>query len=146
MEAIDDVLEDSNQPQGTVPSIVKTLAIFVYVGNGLLILLFLFVLAMLETFMNEFANKMPTADMSTDMFMNIMLAACVIVVIFCIACVVGVFQMTKGKRWGFYLYAVFNGLWVIMQIMGGTPQNFAMAAISLGFLIGLGAQLKHLPK
>lgn len=144
MEAIDDVLEDSNMPQ-EVPSVVKTLAIFTYIGNGLLILLFLFVMAMIETFIGEFVNKVEGADIGTDTFITYFMVACGFIILLCIGSIIGAFQMTKGRKLGFYIYAALNAVWIVLLIYGGEPQGLAMAAISIGFLIGFGTQLKNFP-
>lgn len=144
MEAIDEVLEDSG-PQGEVPGMVKTLAIFTYIGNGLLILLFAFVMAMMEQFIDEFINRIEGAEMSTDEFITYMMAACGFIIILCIGSIIGAFQMTKGKKWGFYVFAALNAIWILLLLMGGTPQGIVMALISIGFLIGFGSQLKNFP-
>ena len=96
MEEFDEVLEDTGAPV-EVPNVVKTLAIISYVGNGLYGLLFLAVVFLLESFKSMFVNNIENADLNTDQLMNLLVIVFIGVVLSCIACIIGAFQMTKGR-------------------------------------------------
>lgn len=143
-DTIDDVLEDGTQ-SGGVPQIVKTLAIISYVGNALWAVLFLIVALAINSFKGMFVNRLQGAAMSTDQLMTYVLVACLIIIATCVISIMGAAKMTKGKKGGFYMYAVANGIWTILLIMGGTPQGIVCGLISLGFIVAFGMQLKNFP-
>ena len=141
-DSFDEVLEESAQPKG-VPTIVKTLAIISYVGNTLWALLFLIVALALNSFKSMLVNRLDAPAMSTDQLMNYILIASIVIVLICIVSIIGAAKMTKGSKTGFYLYAVANGLWTVILLLGGTPQGIVCGLISLGFIVGFGMQLKN---
>jgi magnesium-transporting ATPase (P-type) len=143
-DTIDDVLEDGNAPK-SVPQIVKTLAIFSYIGNAIWALLFVIVVLAIESMMSQFINRLDAPGMSTDQLMTFMVIVCLVILLMCIVSIIGTVRMTRGKKSGFYMYAIANGIWVILLLMGGTPQGIVVGLISLGFIIGFGMQLKKFP-
>ena len=140
----DDVLEGTVEIK-TVPQVVKTLAILSYVGNGLWTLLLLIMAFALNAFMGELVNRLDAPTMSTDQLMTLIMIGCLVLAVFCILSIVGAAMMTKGKKSGFVLYAIGNGIWTLLMIMGGTPQGIVFGVISLGFILGFGMQLKNFP-
>lgn len=143
MEELDEVLETQGQT-GEIPSTVKTLAILAYIGNILWALLFLLVFVMIDLIIEELVNKLPVAEMTTDQFVTYLMIGCGVLILCCIVSFIGALKMSKGKKIGFVLYAVANGIWAVLLFMGGTPQGIVCGAISVGFIIGFGTQLKHL--
>ncbi|MEX1002737.1 MAG: hypothetical protein WDZ35_11535 [Crocinitomicaceae bacterium] len=145
MDELDEVLEEAKEEK-KIPAIVKTLAIISYVGNSFYALLMLAIIFLLESFKSEFVNQIEDADVSTDDFMLYMVVGCIILIIASIACIIGAYKMTKGKKWGFFVYTLFNALWVVALIMGGTPQGIVMGIVSIGFILGFASQLRHYNK
>ena len=145
MEEFDEVLE-STERETKVPNVVKTLAIISYVGNSLYGLLFLAMVFLVETFKSMFVNKIENADLNTDQLMNIFVIVFVGIILSCIACIIGAFQMTKGRRWGFFLYAVANGLWAALLLYGGTLQGVVVGLSSIAFIVVFGANLKYMKR
>lgn len=137
---MEDTLENLNAEKPTVPQAVKTLSIFAYIGNGFwgLVILIVILWAL-------------AASASFERIMNLqvlepgaLLAGGLIAVVLCALPIFGAAMMTKGKKSGFWLYAVSNGLWVLLNFASGVPQNIFVGAISLGFIIGFATQLKNL--
>jgi hypothetical protein len=143
-DTIDDVLEDSNGPK-SVPQVVKTLAVFAYIGNAIWALLFLILVLALESMSGMLVNRMEAPGLSTDQLMTYILIVCVVFVVVCLVSIIGAAKMTKGKKSGFYMYAGSNGLWTILLLLGGTPQGVVVGLISLGFIVAFGMQLKKFP-
>jgi len=138
---MDEILENikDNTPV-KVPQVVKTLAIFSHIGNafwGIVILvIFFWALGSPASFKDTFNL---TVEAKTAFIVGVLLLISIIII-----CIIGVVQMTRGKKSGFWMYLITNGLWVIVGFLAATPQNITVAAISLGFIFGFASQLKNL--
>lgn len=137
---MDEVLEniDENKPQ-EVPQTVKVLSIFAYIGNGLWATIFLVVLLWIAFAFNSF--RLPGVRSSDT---GIICAALLFVTALCALSIVGAAKMAKGKKSGFYLYAIPNGIWSLMLFFNLEPTNIVVSLVSISFISGFASQLKYL--
>ncbi|MCB9223464.1 MAG: hypothetical protein H6582_04740 [Crocinitomicaceae bacterium] len=144
-DSFDEVLEESAQPKG-VPGIVKTLAVISYIGNAIWGLLFLAVGLMVNSLGGLFVNRIESATLSSDQLMrNVMLVSLGIFIV-CVINFIGALLMHRGKKRGFYFYAITNLIWayLIYWILGETVQGAVCGLISVLFIAGFGMNLKKL--
>lgn len=144
---MEDILETVEQPKNEVPQAVKTLAILTYVGNGLMVLIFLILFFWLMGTLND-APRYVQFDMEEK---GLMIAVFCVVILFCVLPIIGAYQMSKGKKWGFWMYLIPNVIWVILCFAAfANPDNeqgmsnLLIAGITIGFIAGFASNLKFL--
>ncbi|MBI3134295.1 MAG: hypothetical protein HYZ14_06415 [Bacteroidetes bacterium] len=137
---MEDTLETLNEKPVAVPQAVKTLAILAYIGNGLWAVVFLGVFFWMMAASSEFERLLGVGSLP----IGVVGIAIFLVVAMCTLGIIGAFQMAAGKKLGFWLYLVGNGIWVLMNLGSGQGENIGMAVISIGFIVGFGANLKSL--
>ncbi|WP_066757938.1 hypothetical protein [Crocinitomix algicola] len=147
MSDFTEVLESNEPSQQNVPEVVKVLAIFSYIGNGFWILAFLVIYMMMRMNSNELAALM-NINMASDYFVNIFLIVFILASILGGLCIYGAALMSKGLKKGFTFYAIGNGIWVLILLIGslenGPLSNYIILLISAVFILVFGMQLKHL--
>lgn len=115
----DSDLSGSNQNRPKNSSTFKTMSILSFVGNG--IWAFLFLLLFIGCVVNGAALM---KSVSLDSFFEgaIMFFAVIsaLIIAACLVAIVGVVKMKNGKRRGFFLYAIANGLWSLLLFYAGT--------------------------
>ncbi|HBS87383.1 MAG: hypothetical protein A2W91_13910 [Bacteroidetes bacterium GWF2_38_335] len=128
-----------------VPGMVNTLAVFSYIGSGILALLFLWFLVAFESVLDTIDLEEAFSKFGEgEAALNIIRITIVILLVLNIGTIIGPAMMQKGKKVGFYIYAACNGIWVILMVLGGTPAGIVLGLISLLFIIGYATKLKHL--
>jgi hypothetical protein len=136
---MDDILESVDNKSKEVPQVVKTLSILAYVGNGfwglMILILMLMVMSNASFFEDLVGVSLPLGALYGAMF---------VIIVLCALSIVGANYMSKGRKSGFWIYAIANGIWALLLLPSGEPSNIGIAAISIGFIIGFGAQLKNL--
>jgi len=150
VNSIDDLLDASIPSVNTkANTTLNVFCILGYIGNGLLLLLFLMVALVGVTllgddFIEEFRaslniNNVEDALVFFSAFMGI-------VVLFMILAIIGLIFAHQKKTWGFILYAVVNGLWGGSILYGGVASgemvNIILGLISIVFIIVIGLNYK----
>ena len=144
---MDEILEEQNAPQET-PQIVKFLAIFSYIGNGLWGLFLLLMIATLSSYESMFSGLLPGGAGSSEMasFMMMIKVILGLFIVTCIVSIIGTVKMGQGKRSGFFMYAIANGIWGLLfaysGVTGGGMEALVIGLASIGFIVGFGSQLK----
>lgn len=144
-DIIDQSSEGGNQE---VPQAVKTLGILSIIGSSLWGLLVLILMFWFLSASSSMGRMLPIADPG-GMMAALIIAFLILVAINALA-ILGVTKMMKGKKGGFILYAIMNGLWALLILMGASNgENPAMSIIiglvSVGFIIAFGMQMKNMP-
>jgi TRAP-type C4-dicarboxylate transport system permease small subunit len=98
----------------------------------------LILMAQLDMVM-ELIEKMLPSDAQTDwdLLQDIMMLAFSAIVALCVASIVGVVMMNNGKRGGFIVYAISNGIFALLLFSGVSaenPQGAIFGVISVGFI------------
>ena len=127
-------------------STFKTITILSFIGNGIWALLFL--LLFVACIVNGAAV---IKSVSLDNFFGgaivffTLLSAVILGV--CLTALIGVVKMRKGKRQGFVLYAVANGLWSMLLFYAGTDKGGSLFWIAgIISLLFIGYYALRLPK
>ena len=151
MEELDDILDESssNEPK-QVPEGVKILSIFSIIGNSLWI--FIILIAMLYVmFVGSLVDSLLPG--STDGIMAVLALLMLLIAGLHIAGLIAAINMRRGKKGAFILYAIVTGIWVALLVLGALSPtnnqnvnfNWFSAAVSLGFIVGFGLQMKNMP-
>lgn len=150
---------------------IKVLAILSYIGKGLLALLFVIAAFASSWFMSMFMGAaesgMEQIDMSQfegmegmenvsteemeqagDMLSfianagsGLLLGIFLFFALLQVMAIIGVTRMQKMKRSGFILYAIFNGIFLLLLLLGG---NLLLGVLTLAFIVLYGINLKHM--
>ena len=64
--------------------------------------------------------------------------------------ILGVTKMMKGKKGGFILYAIMNGIWALLILLGAQngenpAGSIIVGLVSVGFIVAFGMQMKNMP-
>lgn len=136
METIDQVEKTSHRSV-----LFNVMSILSYIGNGIWTLLFL---VLFIGCLSNGAAMMKTISMDAVFggvvaFFAILSA---LVILLCVVCIIGMVKMRKGKRSGFFLYAISNGIWGLLIFYaaadGGDIMFIVGGLISIGFIIYFG--------
>lgn len=141
---MEEVIEDINDNKvQEIPQAVKVLAILTYVGNGLILLALLFFAAFFSSVGARFG-----AFRAIGGEMGIIVAVFLFVALLCVGAIVGAIKMHKGQKSGFTIYAISNGIYIALALIGlvnnPQPNNFVGPLITIGFFIGFYNNLKYL--
>lgn len=141
METLDQFTEQKKEkPGGMTP-----ITILSYIGNTLWIILFAIYFAIFEQFIDML--NLPS-DVDLDKIIMLVRGVFLFLILVCIVSVFGVVQMNRGKKSGFTLYAVSNGIFGLLLIIGSfnNDQNPAFGIIvgglSLAFIFFFSKHLK----
>jgi hypothetical protein len=143
----EEIIDQSPAQNQEAPQAVKTLAILSIVGSSLwgliiLILMFMFLGAGAGSFGGMFA-----------MGAGGMIAVLIIILLLMIGLNVGTLiasvKMMKGNKKAFTLYAVCNGIWALLILLGAMNNpnplgSILVGLISAGFIVAFGMQMKNM--
>jgi hypothetical protein len=120
----------ANQTNSGRSSFFRTIVLLSHIGNFFTVLVFLFLLI-------GAINSVGTSTKQTEMFgfqfasMSYLKYVSMGVLFICLLTFIGVFSMKRGKRRGFFIYAIPNGIWACLLFY------FATDATSLKFFLQL---------
>ncbi|MFT7155041.1 MAG: hypothetical protein ACI8Q1_000041 [Parvicella sp.] len=131
-------------PQGPNQTL-NVMCILGYIGNGLLLLLFLVALMVINSMMDlpemeEFRRQLNVNNMED--FQVALTAGFGLFIVLIIASIVGLIGSHKGKTWGFILYAIFNGLWSLLLLISLDPFSVFLSLVSIAFIVTIGLNYK----
>ncbi len=138
---------DGSKKEKSGSSMYKTMNILSYIGNGVWGILFLLL------FVACIVNGAAVAStVSLDSFFGGAIAffafLSALVVALCVVSIIGVLKMRKGKRKGFFLYAIANGLWALVLFYAASDNGgfnlIAGGVISFAFVYYYGMRLGKL--
>lgn len=142
METIDQVEKTSHRS-----ALFNVMSILSYIGNGIWTLLFL---VLFIGCLSNGAAMMKNVSMDAVFggvvaFFAILSA---LIILLCVVSMVGMAKMGKGKRSGFILYAISNGIWALLifyAAAGDGGMGFIIGGlISLGFIVYFGSTFRKL--
>ncbi len=149
MEDIVDI-SDSNST-GKIHETVKVLGILSIVGSALFILLCIWYFSQLDMIAQV---GMIGGAAEVGAVMSAMKAVLFAFIAVNALTIFGIVKVLQGKGWGFILYAILNSLWGLMFILASTNVGIMQYTViialigvtSIGFVVGLGLQMKNMPK
>ena len=103
----------ANQSNSGRSSFFRTIVLLSHIGNFFTVLVFVFLLI-------GSINSEGTSDTQKEMFgfqfafMSYLKYVAMGVLFICLLTFIGVFSMKRGKRRGFFLYAIPNGIWACL--------------------------------
>jgi len=135
---MDDILEniDDNESE-ELPQQFKTLSIISHIGNAIWGLLMLITLMALMSAGNELLDEMFKGQRYDPELKKYLMIILLVMLGLIILSVVGVVQMKKRKKSGFILYAVTNGIWALLLLVGTTTLGIIGGLASIGFILAL---------
>ena len=154
---MEDIIDERPDGPKEVPQAVKTLGIISIIGSSLWALIFLIAMFYVIAAGSMIRSMIPVADPTGAIVMVVLIV--LIFVLIHVFKIVGVARYMKGKKGGYTLYAILNGLWTVLILLSGinAMSSYSAAAdygmfyivcglISAGLIAGLGMQLKNMPK
>jgi len=132
--------ENTDKAKPGFPGTIGVLAILVYIGN--IYWAFIYgrivfgAMSLDDSFAYSFADGyyLPSENIIAGL---LLLSLCVF------SCV-GAFEMSKGKKSGFRIYLIANGLWIGFCFWSGTAEYIAFATGSIIFILAFATQIRHL--
>lgn len=155
---MENILTNENQPlveKPKRPQFLTVLCILSYIWSGLVIIGLLIALLFSNVLWDVFekvvngesevatVNEAQIAAIQSiiDLGRGAFVAIIAFSIIIYATSLLGVVKMWRMQKWGFYIYAVINGLGLVYDIFTG---SFFMGIITLAFLIMYGTNLKYM--
>lgn len=135
MEESLEELEDYGQTSGDFPQQFKTLTILSHIANGIWGFLFLISIAAFGSMGEQIIRKVPELRGYGSEAVTITIVVLLIILVLIVLSLVGVIMMQRKKKSGFVLYAVANGLWSVLLLMGLTPIGIITGLAGIGFIV-----------
>ena len=143
----EEIIDQSAGQNQEVPQSVKTLSILSIIGSSLWGLIVLIVMFWMINAASSLSSMLPIADPSG--------AVVVLVIVFLImiglnvGTLIGAVKMMKGKKKAFTLYAICNGIWALLILLGAMNNpnptgSIVVGLVSIGFIVAFGMQMKKM--
>jgi len=139
--------QTGGQNQEEVPQAVKVLSILSIVGSSLwglllLILMFMFLGAGGSSFGGLFA-------LGAGGMVAILVVVFLIMLGLNVGTLIAAIKMMNGSKKAFILYAICNGIWALLVLLGASNNpnptgSILVGLVSAGFIVALGMQMKNM--
>ena len=150
---LEEIIDKESITEVNVPTAVKVFSIISIVGSGLWTIILLLAMIGVMNEVDDKGNYIGVAEL-----LNLIYIIFVVMMLLNVLSIFGTARLLNGRRGGYILYAIANGIWVFIMLLtayslsvSGLNQQFnsllfiVSAVLSIGFIIALGTQLKNMP-
>ena len=150
---LEEIIDKESITEVNVPTAVKVFSIISIVGSGLWTIILLLAMIGVMNEVDDKGNYIGGAEL-----LNLIYIIFVVMMLLNVLSIFGTARLLNGRRGGYILYAIANGIWVFIMLLtayslsvSGLNQQFnsllfiVSAVLSIGFIIALGTQLKNMP-